>query len=379
MVVSRSQKVLPVLGVVIASSVLAACGSSSSSSSSSSGQGGSAKADTATASAAIAPYLDHPSAFTVDKPLTKRLPPGTHFAYLQCVTPICGLFAQIYPAAMRTLGVTLDTVKAGASTTSLQSSMGTIIQKKPAALLLPAVEPDSINTQLSQAEQAGIKVSSNGVMNGQRFGIGAAMFGVPTANLVGKLMADWVIAHKGNATNVVFYGTPELSFSAYIKSSFQAEIKKLCPGCPARYTDVQVATIGNTAPSFVVSDLQSHPGTNVAVFATNEAATGLPAGLKAAGITIEWIGFGPSPANLQDIKNGGQTAGLGLDFPVMSWTQVDAAARLVLGLPLTAGEKATVPPLEFLTQKDLNFDLSRGWTGYPDFPARFAKLWSGQG
>jgi ribose transport system substrate-binding protein len=379
----RPVTALPVIAVAAVLG-LAACGSSSSSSSGGSGSSGgstssantTSSANVTAAKAVIAPFSTHPSAFEVTTPLGKKLPAGTQFAYLQCVTPICGLFKTLLTPAVAAIGGKLTVIPAGASTASLQSSMSTIIQQKPKALLLPAIEPDSINTQLHQAEQAGIKISSNGVMNAAKYGISAAQFNVSTSELAGKLMAAWAVAQKGSGTNVVFYATPELSFSQYMQNAFGAEMKALCPKCSVRDVVISVATIGNSAPSRVVSDLQTNPNTNVAVFATNEAATGLPAALKGAGITgIDTIGFGPTPANLQDIKTGGQTAGLGLDFATMSWTQVDAAARLILGIPLTPGEKAGVPPLQFLTASNLSGNLAQGWAGYPDFPARFAKLW----
>ena len=46
-----------------------------------------------------------------------------------------------------------------------------------------------------------------------------------------------------------------------------------------------------------------------------------------------------------------------------------------------AGQKLTGPEAEgsgvvqFLTKKDITFDPAKGWSGYPDFAERFAKLW----
>jgi ribose transport system substrate-binding protein len=122
--------------------------------------------------------------------------------------------------------------------------------------------------------------------------------------------------------------------------------------------------------------VRGHAGPNTAVFATEEAATGLPAALKAAGLSLTTVGFAPGPANLQDIKDGKITAGLGLDLPVQEWTQVDATARLLLGDRIPAAESAV--DLQFLGKKDITFDPSKGWTGYPTFAKRFAKLWSGK-
>jgi ribose transport system substrate-binding protein len=363
--------------VVASCAVLAACGSSGSSSDKTGGGPASAKVDVAAATQVLAPYTKRATAFPVDAPLVKRPPSGTTFAYLQCVTPICGLFSQILQPAAKTLGVKLTITKAGASADQLQNAMNTIIAQKPAAVVLPAVEPDTINTQLAKLNSMSIPVVSNGIMNHQRYGIDAAMFNTQTAQIAGRVLAAWAVKKFGSAANVVFYTTPELSFGPVQKAAFNEEMKKLCASCRVRNVDVAVATIGNSAPSRVVSDLQANPKTNVAVFSTLEAAVGLPAAMRTAGLAskVKVIGFGPNPANLQDLKSGGLTGALGLDLPVMLWTQMDAAARLATKEPLTSLEQRGVPPLQFIETADIKGDPSKGFSAYPDFPQRFAKLW----
>jgi ribose transport system substrate-binding protein len=270
-------------------------------------------------------------------------------------------------------------VKAGGSADQLQNAMETIIAAKPSGVVIPAVEPDTINTQLAKLKQMGIPVVSNGIMNHEKYGIGAAMFNTATAQLAGKVLADYAVVKTDGKANVAFALTPELSFGKYIRDSFVSRLSELCPGCKVRDVAVPVTTIGSTAPSRVVSDLQANPDTNLVVFSTEEAATGLPTAMKAAGLKVPITGFGPNPANLQDIKTGGIDSALGMDIPAVMWTQVDAVTRLATGQPLTEGEKAGIPPAQWLEQKDITFDASKGWTGYPDFPQRFNKLWAAGG
>ena len=149
----------------------------------------------------------------------------------------------------------------------------------------------------------------------------------------------------------------------------------VCPSCKARHVDIPIGEIGKNAPSRVVSDLQAHPNTKVAVFATAEAGTGLPAALKAAQLQVKLIGFGPPPAILGYIKQGQWDAAVGVDGFTMIWAQVDALARMVAGEPLTAGQKQGLPPIQILTKRDITFDPTQGWKAYPDFAERFAQLW----
>lgn len=374
------RKATPLLAAALAVGAVAGCGSSSDSSTSS-GSGtaatpAAAKADTAAAKAILGPYTGKPSAFPVDQPLKKR-PTGKTADYLQCVTPICGLFSSILPGAAQGLGMKLNVVKAGASADSLQAAFNTIIAKKPDAVILPAVEPDTVNVQLKELTSKGIPSVSNGIMNHERYGITAAMFNTQTAQTAGQLLAAKAVEDKGTDAEIVLYTTPELSFGPVIRSTFTPTITKLCPGCEVRYVDIPVATIANTAPSRVVSDLQAHPKTNIAIFTAMEASTGLPTALKTAGIDVLVSGFAPNPVNVQDLKAGRLHAAIGLDLGVMLWTQMDAAARLTTGQQLTAGEKKGLPPIQMIEPADIRTDPAKGYSAYPDFPARFAKLWAG--
>ena len=96
---------------------------------------------------------------------------------------------------------------------------------------------------------------------------------------------------------------------------------------------------------------------------------------QAAGIEIETLGFAPTPTNLQYLKEGKETAGLADDIAVAAWSQLDQAARELTGQKLTGPEAKAANVLQFLTQKDITFDPSKGWSGYPEFAERFAKLW----
>jgi len=48
---------------------------------------------------------------------------------------------------------------------------------------------------------------------------------------------------------------------------------------------------------------------------------------------------------------------------------------VVVGGQPTTSEKAGELDKQFLEQKDITFDPTKGWTGYPDYPQRYAKLW----
>ena len=264
----------------------------------------------------------------------------------------------------------------GQSVQSAQTAFQNLILKRPQALLIPSFQPSEIAPQLKEAHQQGIPVSSEGILDPKTYAIAANGLGLGELKTVGRVLAAWTVQQKGTSADVVFYTVPELSFATTVQNSFRAEMTRLCSKCTVRIVNIPLASIGTDAPARVVSDLQSNPTTNVAVFSSEEAATGLPAALKAAGLTVDVTGFAPSPANLQDIKDGAIASGLGLDLPVETWSQLDAAARLAIGQQLPASEVESFAPLEMLTKSDLQHtDVADGWTGYPSYAKRFAKLW----
>jgi ribose transport system substrate-binding protein len=375
--------------VAVAAIALTACGSSSSMKASSSGASSSAApastgssssggqgVDVAAAQPVIAPYTGHTTAFPVDKRLSKALPAGTKFAYLQCGAQSCALAGKLLTGAVKVLGGELTIINSGSTSASAQAAASSVLALKPAALILAGIDPRQYGDSLRKIADAGIKIVSISVaVDTKPFGITADYLGAQTFQLAGKLMADWVVVNKGAKTKVAFYSVPEITFTPIMEKAFQDELTKNCSSCQVRNVQVGVQTLGTTAPRTIATDLQSHPDTTLAVFSVADLAAGVPAALSAAGLSTSTVVFSPNPGNLEDIKNGKITVGLGIDFQVSVWVGVDVAARLVEGDQPLASEQAGDVPLEFLGQKDITFNASHGWTGYPDYPQRFAALW----
>lgn len=357
---------------------VAACGSSSDSSpsSDSAAPGAGKTANVAAAKAALAHYTVPPTAFPVADPLPGRLPAGRKFVYLQCSTPICAAVGMFVQEAVKGIGGTYTAVNAGATAQTVQAAASSATALKPDAVILGAIDPALFGGGLKKLAGGGAKLVYLQVTKDVKpYGITFNYLGEDLSRRNGKLLADWVIARKGAQADTVLYSLPALDISAPVQKAFQAEMKANCPACKVRVVPIDISTIGTTAPRTIVTDLQAHPGTNAAVFVSLSAAAGLPAALKAAGRSVSTVGFGPTAGNLQDIRNGAITAALNIDFPVSTWTAVDAAARLIEGGRPTASEQAGEVPEQFLEQKDITFDPTRGWSAFPDFAQRFAKLW----
>ena len=371
---------LPALSLCV-TLALAACGSSKAPSST-----GAASAtpttsvNTTAINAELAPYSGHPSPFPVDQPLGKPLPHGAKFVYLSCSSPVCGLLGQLYAPAVKALGGTLTVINGGNTASSNQAAAASALALHPSAVLLAATTPSLFGNGLKKLQAAGVKVVGGWISDPQAHGITYSVGGPSNQAHAGAVMADWVIAHDGVKANVAFYSTPELGYSPALQQGFQREMAKQCATCKVRVEQLSLATFGTTAPSTILHDLQSHPGTTTTVFASMDASIGLPAALKTAGVSVTTFGFTPE-SELPQIASGQLTGGLGFDLPVQAWTVVDAAARLILGEKVPPQE-ANVP-MEVLGKPQIvsyptkQWPLTHGWTGYPNFPARFVKLWTG--
>jgi ribose transport system substrate-binding protein len=388
---------LTLLAATLASAlVLAACGGDDEDGGGSSAGGGAettadTSANKAKAEQAIAEFTGKPSPFPVTEPLQEK-PAGIEMAFMDCGTPICGLFRALTGAGAKAMGADFASVKGGASGEAVNAGFNSILERDPDAVIAPAVDPRQWQQQLEEFKEKEIPVAVTGIVNEAEFGLDQApnstALGKEHTERAAKLLANWVYANYGEEANVQFSWVPELAFSGLEKDVFTAEMKALCPSCEVHDLKVGVATLGNRAPQTIVSDLQANPDTNVLVASVSEQFNGLPPAMRTAGFSaakpgekleagskVAVVGTGATPLNLQYLKDGQQTVDLAVDFPIVAWTLVDGAARGAVG----QDPKPGLPVIQFLTGEDIKGDASRGWTGYPDFAERFMKLWQGGG
>ena len=294
--------------------------------------------------------------------------------YLESSDPIGALFASLLKPAVTAIGGTFIAIPAGATATTAQAAAATAIADHPAVVLIPAFLPSEFGGKLTTLEHDGAKIVGAGMVGWKQYGINWCVGCETWTTEEGRILADWAVAQKGAKTNASFYTVPEFGFTASMWNGFKSQMATLCPKCTVRNVPIEVKAIGTTAPQTIVNDLQSNASTNVAVTTTEDMYQGLPAAMSAAGVkNVLTVGQSPTPEILSNIKAGKLTAGLAVDLNSYTWTMVDAGARLVLGQTPQASEDGG--PYQMLESKDITFDPTHGWPGYPDFAQRFAKLW----
>lgn len=339
------------------------------------GKAAAARADTKGAKKSIAPYLKKATPFPVDKPLKKKMPSDYKVGIPVVGTPVGALLGRLWEGAAKAAGVQSVTVKAGVTPSDTGSAFSSLLSQKADAIVVGGINPSYFVNPVKQATKAGTKVTGTSVINPKKYGIQASTYDERVIALDGRLLADWVIAKHGNKTNAVFWVVPELAFTKTMGQAFTKQIKKRCPKCPVKSTNISV-TQYSTAPTRITSYLQANRKTNAAVFGATEAANAAPAALKTAGIKVDILGQGTDPVSLGNLKSGNFKAMIAFDAGVLAWTTLDEAFRLSLRQPLTKLEKSSLIPIRLLETKTVPKDISKGYSAYPDFATRFAKLWN---
>jgi ribose transport system substrate-binding protein len=361
------------------SSTTASSGGTSESNTGNSGSKSSGGDPVAAAEKVIAPFTGQPSPFPVEEPLTKPMESSTTITYVACPSPVCIENWNYIEKAGKVMGVQTKLVKAGASAQEVANAMDTVVAEQPDAVLVAATEVSLWHAQLEELQSAGTKIVTLGVADSPEFGIEGEVNGVKDQENVGRQMAAKAVAEAGPEANIGFYYSPELGFLRIVQKTFEEELGELCPECSARYIQIPVTQIGNTAPNRIVSDLEANPETDITVVGVSEIALGLPSAEKVAGLEVPRIGFGPPPPNIEYIAHGEELAGLGISAPEVTWSAMDVAARLLNEQPLSSAEAehtTPVPPVQWLSKEDVT--AGQPFIGYPDFEKRFGELWAGK-
>ena len=295
---------------------------------------------------------------------------------LDCGAPVCGLFAQLADAPAKILGMEITHIKSGTTADGVAAAFDTVLAGGFDGVLVPAIAPSLWNRYLDQLNEAKIPVVTTGIIGVDPNKVPVAAAAEPSSSLSAKILANWTVAQDGPATTVVFYNTPELSFSNLISKTFVESMHTICTACVVRVVDIPIASFGSNSPTIVVDDLLAHPDTTAAVFAIGEQAIGLSSALSVANIKVHMALNSPDPSVLANIQQGKYDVGLGIDLTVLTWTLIDSLARLTTGQEPSEGARADLLARQLVTSANFKDSVEHGWAGYPDFADRFQALWA---
>ena len=374
---------LTVGAVALIVGALAGCGGGSDSSSTSAGADettteASTTADDSGSSsteAKLAPYLQFEKTIQVPGPL-KKLPENADVLFLECSALPCKQEGEGLKRGAELLKLNYKALSSGATPESFQSAAEQAVREKPDAVLLPALQPSIIKTQLQELNEEGVVVALWATEQPPAGSAEVFLLSPKYWENDGAAMARYVQVNGGTDANVLFVNQSVFSFGNYMGKGISQTLKAECPGCSFSEIDTLPEEVGTKIPTAVISELQKNPSIDWVIFAYGAMDLGFPEALKAAGLEgqVNFISQSPSKNNFENLKSGSEVANLASNETFFVYYVLDSVARALNGEPVP--DREDMQTGWFITGKDVTFDpATEYWEPVPNFAAQFEETW----
>jgi ABC-type sugar transport system substrate-binding protein len=399
---ARRRRALPLrrgaaLLAVAAALSLAACSSSSSGTSSSgasspaasssgttsasaaatSGSGLSAadQAGLAKAEALVTAQSVRPTSITDTTKVTKAIPKGLTIDFIPCGSPECTLEGNIVKQAAALVGWNTVILPNDGSATGDKNAFTQAVRNKAAAILYTAIPASVFASLLPQIKADGIFISTCCVTDavGPTTGIGYLIDGPAQVGPVGGTQAAWVAANSKDTADSVFVNIPAFAILATQATYFKTAMASYCPTCKTSEIDIALANLAS-APTTIVSYLRANPDVHYVVASTDGVTIGLPAALKAAGITdVQIVGQGATPTNIQYLHSGDQSADVAFPYYEVMYAMVNAAIQDKAGMTVAP---SVAPPSWLLTPQNAPNTTAAVFPVVTTYQSQYQALWA---
>jgi ribose transport system substrate-binding protein len=369
---------------VVAALVVSACGSSSSSSSGGSGGGSSATSAGGSSSttaginlAAAKQQLDAviktSSQITLPK-VGKPIPKTQTIDFITCPLAICTEVGVGVKQAAAALGWQVRTIAMNGTPAGYQTAWEQVAQNPGDGVVnTDPVLPYSSASIAKLVNKANVPITSSTSPNPVGGHLIAVTSGTAAITQDGKDEANWVIGNAGKPVKTVFVYDPSIISIASAEPGYVNTMKANCSACSVSILKVSAAQIGPALAQQVVSYLQSNPDVKYVAFGLGDLATGVPAAIKAAGISgVTVLTRAVTPPNLQDIKNGLMAAAFTDEVYEGGWRDVDFLVRFKAGVPL--GDTTPLGISRLITSANLPSDITVPYS-LPNYQAGFKTAW----
>ncbi|MGP4043159.1 substrate-binding domain-containing protein [Streptomyces sp. 2A115] len=328
----------------------------------------------AEARAAAEKYSERPTRIPVTKPVGKDIPTGKKIDFILCGVQSCKDLADFFTAGAKELGWTVKQIATQGTPESVQAAYEQALRDKPDAVVASGFPRAVYAKQLAQLKAADIPVIQSNADDVVGDGISLLKNGPMDVGVQGEMIASWVVSDSSAKANAVYFDLPAYTILKPVKMAFAAKYKEWCEGCALDTVDVPITSVGKDMPDRVVSYLRSHPKVTHVVFSLGLLNVGVPAALKAAGITGKHIIVNVGDAQSYQYIQGGQTDGaMALNSHETAWIQVDALARHFTGQSMAVDQKALLPNM--LVTKDNLPSADGDFPLVEDYQAQFKALW----
>jgi len=326
------------------------------------------------AKATVAEAGVRPIQIPVTDPIGKPIPTGKKITFVSCGVEACAVQGPILAEAAATLGWTVDQVATDGSPEKVQGAIESAIRNGSDAVILNAADKDAYAKQIAEAEAAGVQFVTCCSLATTGDGL---LYNTATDKqngAIGDDLAAEVVSNSGGKADVLYVNISAFQILAQVGATFEDGMKNYCPSCSVDSIDIPLTSLGKDAPDRIISYLRSHPDVNyLALSVTDALGAGLPAALKAAGLSdkVTIVGQGGGSQNFADMAAGDIDALVPFDAYSIDYLMIDALARHWAGVPLV---EATQP--YWLVKKDtMPEDTSKPFPLVEDYEAQFKALW----
>lgn len=377
---ATSRRAALVLTVAAMAAVAAGCGddggggSDSSTDTSASLSGGTAGLEAA--KTAYTEFKKPPSDLGDIQPIGKEIPTGKKLVYIYCGVPVCDVLADGAKNAADVLEWEYETISSDGTPESVKKAWATAVRMKPDAVLSSGFDTAVYKAELEELKKMNIPVVNYATTDEGPTGNVTARIGDPKAvGAQGELLAAEVAAESDGKATTLFVDVPAFTILKSVGERFDAHYAEWCEGCKVEHLELPITALGKDATQRVVSYLRAHPDTNWVVFSVDAASVGLPAALKAAGLTdkVKFAGASGTVENLGYIEQGLEAGTANQGYYEEVAVMVDLAARAMLGESVDYAQTYKLP--YFLETTD-SILTSKGFEPrVPDLYAKWAEIW----
>lgn len=307
-------------------------------------------------------------------PIAGTIPSGLGIDYITCPVPVCTEVGKGVQAAADSLGWSVRVIANDATPAGYQQAWKQIAQD-PADGVVNAGPVLPYSAIAAEMEQAGVPVVSSTSPDPVGGLLEAVVASSDDIRVQGAVQGDWVVQDAGEPVRSVYVYDPSIPALASAWPGYQEAVAKNCSACTTEALEVSAAQIGPALAQQVVSYLQANPDVRYVSFGLGDLATGVSAAIKASGLQdqVSLTVRAATPANFEDVKNGGIAAGFTGELYESGWRAVDLLARIFAGDEIA--DPYPVGLTRLFTPEDLPEDISVSYS-IPGYQDAFEEAWS---
>lgn len=329
------------------------------------------------AAEANAELEERPESVGIKTPIGKPIPKGKTIDFIQCGVPACKTEGEIFEAAASALGWKINSINAGTTPEEIKAAYDQAIKDKPDAVLGSGYPRALFNPELEELKALNIPVVEFFVEEEAGNGISAVIGGIPTSEMQGKMMADYILAHSTNESMEI--GVVNAQGFETVKGTAESVEKVVgeeCPGCTVKRLEAPLTSIGKDLPQRISSFLTANPGIEWTTVGYDDMVTGLPTALKGAGVENAKLttvnistSIAPYMANGEYLQST-----VGSSFNEVYWRGIDLLARMFAGVSYKEDLDDSTLPYWTITKESLPTS-SEEFPNVENYEEQFKELW----